>query len=650
MSIATLFFLLGLAPHGNFPFTPPPARQTPPAVQTTQATNDSIAQLEKAAMRGDARAQSQLAERYACGDGVPRDEEAALKWWQSAADLGDQEAAQALARYQRDSAPSEQHLPANVLPNPKFTQALRDLTAAAIALQQQAEAGDAHAQYALAERYRKDEAVGANGKHADYWLRRAAAQGEANATYQLGRQYYDSGDYAAARHWLQQAAFADTVGANYLLLALKARQCFKNTRPAHEAISALRNKAKAGDAAAQYRLTLRYLAGKDKDHEQARYWLQQAAENGDRDAQYWLGQHYYHGSGGFPKDTMSAHRWLDKVAAEGEPNAQNQVGMTYFRGDEYAAARYWLQQSAKQGNTEAADILQTINAFIPHNISSTDALLMAAVAGNASAQYAIAWRYRMGIGIEKDPERADYWLQRAAEQGQEDAQIVVGGRYLDDLPQWQKNDAIISPLLEIIGTEGDAVMQYKAGMAYLERGDNVDARRWLHRAAAQGEAVAASALRQLDAQQREVAEQQRRAEMGDSYAQFELSERYRWGKSVAQNQETANYWLQRAAEGDVVVAKYRLGIYYYEGAMGFRKDKAIARTWLDKAAAQSPGTMQFQVGIFYFTHNEYDNARRWLQKVADSNDAAANIAASSLDAIDAIQGVTTTPQKKQKTP
>lgn len=341
MSIATLFFLLGLAPHGNFPFTPPPARQTPPAVQTTQATNDSIAQLEKAAMRGDARAQSQLAARYARGDGVPRDEEAALKWWQSAADLGDQEAAQALARYQRDSAPSEQHLPANVLPNPKFTQALRDLTAAAIALQQQAEAGDAHAQYALAERYRKDEAVGANGKHADYWL---------------------------------------------------------------------------------------------------------------------------------------------------------------------------------------------------------------------------------------------------------------------------------------------------------------------HRAAAQGEAAAASALRQLDAQQREVAEQQRRAEMGDSYAQFELSERYRWGKSIAQNQETANYWLQRAAEGDVVVAKYRLGIYYYEGAMGFRKDKAIARTWLDKAATQSPGTMQFQVGIFYFTHNEYDNARRWLQKVADSNDAAANIAASSLDVIDAIQGVTTTPQKKQKTP
>ena len=192
MSIATLFFLLGLAPHGNFPFTPPPARQTPPAVQTTQATNDSIAQLEKAAMRGDARAQSQLAERYACGDGVPRDEEAALKWWQSAADLGDQEAAQALARYQRDSAPSEQHLPANVLPNPKFTQALRDLTAAAIALQQQAEAGDAHAQYALAERYRKDEAVGANGKHTDYWLRRAAAQGEANATYQLGAVYNSS--------------------------------------------------------------------------------------------------------------------------------------------------------------------------------------------------------------------------------------------------------------------------------------------------------------------------------------------------------------------------------------------------------------------------------------------------------------------------
>ncbi|WP_314911895.1 tetratricopeptide repeat protein [Cardiobacterium hominis] len=66
--------------------------------------------LEKAAMRGNPRAQYELGGRYLRGEGVPRSEETALKWWQAAADLGDQEAITALARHYRDAGAREQAL------------------------------------------------------------------------------------------------------------------------------------------------------------------------------------------------------------------------------------------------------------------------------------------------------------------------------------------------------------------------------------------------------------------------------------------------------------------------------------------------------------------------------------------------------------
>ena len=82
---------------------------------------------------------------------------------------------------------------------------------------------------------------------------------------------------------------------------IQTGQCFKDIYPVIEAFDTLRQRAKAGDATAQYRLSLRHLAGVHQNRREADYWLQQAAENGDLDAQYWLGQHYYHGSRGFPK-------------------------------------------------------------------------------------------------------------------------------------------------------------------------------------------------------------------------------------------------------------------------------------------------------------------------------------------------------------
>ena len=125
-----------------------------------------------------------------------------------------------------------------------------------------------------------------------------------------------------------------------------------------------------------------------------------------------------------------------------------------------------------------------------------------AEAGNASAQYLLAWRYRTGIGADKNREKEEYWLHRAAEQGHTDAQIALAVRYLDDLPGWQPVNGTSAPGLETLGTKGDAAMQYRVGMTYLEHGNRVDARRWLRRAADRGESAAEAVLKALDARQR----------------------------------------------------------------------------------------------------------------------------------------------------
>jgi TPR repeat protein len=46
------------------------------------------------------------------------------------------------------------------------------------------------------------------------------------------------------------------------------------------------------------------------------------------------------------------------------------------------------------------------------------ALMPAAAAGHADAQYAVGYMYYYGYGIGRDPELAEYWLRSAAKQNQ----------------------------------------------------------------------------------------------------------------------------------------------------------------------------------------------------------------------------------------
>lgn len=62
----------------------------------------TLAQLKAAALSGDLGAQKRLAQSYALGEGVVRDDDEAAKWYEMAAAQGDPEAITALAHLKED--------------------------------------------------------------------------------------------------------------------------------------------------------------------------------------------------------------------------------------------------------------------------------------------------------------------------------------------------------------------------------------------------------------------------------------------------------------------------------------------------------------------------------------------------------------------
>ncbi len=187
-----------------------------------------------------------------------------------------------------------------------------------------------------------------------------------------------------------------------------------------------REKAEAGDAAAQWWLgaSYQYGVGAEKNHRQALHWYRLAArqgsqpaqdmlqalsgqarerqleqqllehaEQGDAQAQYEVGRRFWNGDG-VDQDHKQAADWFDRAARQGLAAAQCALGLCYERGDgveqDMWQAAAWYQWAADQGLAEA--------------------------------QLRLAECYEKGQGVPKDMDEAIRWYRKAAEQGNKDAE------------------------------------------------------------------------------------------------------------------------------------------------------------------------------------------------------------------------------------
>ncbi|MDP3333952.1 MAG: tetratricopeptide repeat protein [Methylococcaceae bacterium] len=328
-------------------------------------------------------------------------------------------------------------------------------------------------------------------------------------------------------------------------------------------VECLRNAAEQGDAEAQFELGQMYKLGSglEQDDEQALYWFSKAAEQGLPNAQYSLAEMYLNGcSGGLEPDDEQAVIWFRKAAEQGHANAQFSLGEMYDTGDfleeDEEQATIWYRKAGEQGHVDA--------------------------------QYSLGEMYFWGKGLEQDFKQAAIWHRKAAEQGEREAQYKLGYMFYhyEELEQYFEQAAY---WLRKAAEQGDHSAQYLLAKMYDEghgvAQDDDQAITWYRKAAESSNTLY---LVRGAAEQGSVNAQytlHEFAEEGNEYAQCALAFMYYNGNGLEQDYEQAAIWYHKAAENGSEDAQLILGQMYYIGE-SVEQDDEQAIFWYRKASEQ----------------------------------------------------------------
>ncbi len=204
-------------------------------------------------------------------------------------------------------------------------------------------------------------------------LREAAETGDPQALFNFGAYFYQEQNYARAREWWGRAARSGMVRAQ-LQLAMLYRD---------------------GD-------------GGPEDSVEAAYWFRKAAEQGNPDAQNEMGVLYWRGEG-VDKDRVKAGTWFGRAAASKNVNAEINLG--------------WFYQDTSDGvlGTSSYEEAVLLTHYAPSPVKAFKWFCKAATQGNARAQFKVGEAYSNGYGAGMNKLQARLWLEKAAQQQDEDA-------------------------------------------------------------------------------------------------------------------------------------------------------------------------------------------------------------------------------------
>ena len=451
---------------------------------------------------------------YQSGIGVLQDTEKALKFYQKAAMKNHQNAMLNLYVYYRDHSADE---------------------TANYWLKKLAEQGVAEAQDAYANTLHKDKKY----EEAVQWYEKAAKQGLAVAQTHLVECYVHgigvSVDYAVAKQWCEKAVAQEYCVAQYFMAEYFIRR-------------------------EQYEL------------------YKKAAEQGYDEAQNAVGRFLKEGWGGITKNEAVAVEWFRKAAEQGFSEAQYNLAVCLENGEgcreDKAEAVEWYRKAAEQGYEIAIKSIKRITDDSPfkdnnvqilqyrnNNRDSIDELRKAAESGDIEAQYELGTRLYYGNKCNVNNVEAVKWFRKAAEQGYTKAQYLLG-----------------QSLVLGMGCEKN----------------KEEAEKWFRKAAEQGHAKARDYLDYLLMEQTPqdknnnnylIYQLRKAAEEGDVEVQYELGARLYYGNKCNVNNEEAVKWFRKAAEQGYTKAQYLLGQSFVLG-MGCKKDEKEAIKWFRKAAEQ----------------------------------------------------------------
>jgi len=464
-----------------------------------------------------------LGRKYLRGDGINRNINNAIRWFEKAAEKGHLKSHYELGKI---------YFVGKGGIKPDFKQSAKWFL-------EPATQGYDDAQYKLGIFYLNGKGVSQDPTLAHFWLTKAADQNNTYALYTLGKMYY-LGDFIdqdinKAKAVLNIARELGATNAEKLLNEILEKQ----------------NVAKR-----QIELA----------NSPANRYLKQA-NNGSVDAQFALAQSYLHGTHELKKSTSEAIKWLKKSAKQNHAEAQYLLGKMYYKGQGIRKntnkAKNWLAKSVKLKNNKAKSLLTSIRAkekvsqkIARNNKSPVFRYRIKAEQNNRIAQYKLGTFYLNGTqGLTKDEGEARKWFLRAANNGHKNSQFELAKLAIH---HDQSNNAI--RWLTKAAIQGHAEASFELGRRYYTGIDiNVDhpvALKWLLNAAQAEHDKAAHLVIQMyvsgDIDIEDISSQslwlKSYAISGDINAQYLLASMYANTYLEMFNEESAVKWFRKAAK------------------------------------------------------------------------------------------------------
>jgi len=165
--------------------------------------------------------------------------------------------------------------------------------------------------------------------------------------------------------------------------------------------------------------------------EQAKEIIEDAAINGDPEAQLWLSRFYRDPNA--LNQPQIGEEWLIKAAKSGNPEAQYDYAWDLAAGwikapiERIIKMIYWFEKAGHNGIVEAYGNLSALYDNEPRDVLTE--MEAEANKGNAMAQFNMGWINARGLlsedGLMQNEDVANEWFKRAAEQGFKDAIEVL---------------------------------------------------------------------------------------------------------------------------------------------------------------------------------------------------------------------------------
>lgn len=398
-------------------------------------------------------------------------------------------------------------------------------------------------------------------------LEEAAMLKDVKAQLLLSVALLKKGDEKKAFYWAEQAAALGNADAQYLLGRMY-EDGLGTEKNAEKSFNLYRKAANQGCAIAMTALAAHYNEpGDDQDEKKTRQWLEQAAIAGDDEAMYYWSLQLLR----VPLQFKEALKWLRLAARKGSLNAQAKLSdilLESNKPEEQAEGLKLVRAAALRGSAAAQDSL---------------ALLYAEGAD----------------GIEKNLQKADYWFTQAIAQNSDEARVDKADFLANQPDDQQHVEEIMQLLETAAGHGYAKALFYLGmvytdrGDKYVTH-DDKKALHYLEEAAKLGHAramvEAADLLDEDDAeasQKKAFSYLQQAADLGEADAYYTLGNKYFFGKGVPEDKEKGVFYYKQAARNGDMLARCCLADCYWDGE-GIKKDPAKAFSLYQKVLAADP--------------------------------------------------------------